>query len=312
MTPEKDVTVVIPVYNRRDLIVRTLDSVYAQTRRPARVVVVDNDSTDDTLAVATQWAELHRSDAFRVDVISEPRRGAWAARNRGLGEVDTQWVSFFDSDDTMRPCLMEKAAEFPDGADIIMWKMVRHKNGHGARSRFSKRNLVRRQVCNSVLGTQRYMVRTDFIRRVGGWGCMNVWQDWELGLRMLGHSPVVQGIPEVLVDAYAQEDSITGTSFSAKQGQWEHVVDEVCDFFDSKRGILDWDGYSTGRLKGMMDYVRVILAAQYAREKRSDLGRALLENTLKRSSAGWIRKQLLRFIYHYTRMGGRMAYVLWR
>lgn len=311
MNPENDVTVVIPVYNRENLICRSLDSVYAQTRRPARIIVVDNASTDGTAAVVTRWKESHPD--IRLDLFTEPMRGAWAARNRGLANVETEWVSFFDSDDAMRPRLMESAAAVTDTVDIIYWKSMVHDGNRGVVQRFSKRNAVRRHFFNSLLGTVRYMARTELVRRVGGWKNLQVWDDWELGVRLLGANPKMKPIPEVFIDVYAQDLSITGRSFSAKQGCWEQAIDTADDGIDGRNGIADlhWKGFSAERLHGMTDYVRVILAAQYAREGNMTAAKQLLKDTLHRSRVTAWRKILLKLIYHYTRLGGRAAYYLW-
>ena len=55
------ISVVIPVWNRAGMVGRTLESLAAQTVWPDRVVLVDNDSTDDTARVLRHWA-LGRKD----------------------------------------------------------------------------------------------------------------------------------------------------------------------------------------------------------------------------------------------------------
>lgn len=96
-------TVVIPVYNRANLVKDTLQSLADQTLQVFDVVLVDNNSTDNSLAVLQQWADEHSSHDRRITVLSEAKRGACAARNRGASEVKTPWVMFFDSDDLMDP-----------------------------------------------------------------------------------------------------------------------------------------------------------------------------------------------------------------
>src|SRR5207249_3861394 len=78
---EVPLTVVIPTYNRRDILKKTLLAFSAQTVAPAEfeVVVVDDGSTDDTLAML---AALRTPFALRV--LAEPHRGPNAARNRGI------------------------------------------------------------------------------------------------------------------------------------------------------------------------------------------------------------------------------------
>ena len=96
----QSVGVVIPMYNRRDLICRCLDSVKAQTWRRLEVVVVDNNSTDDSVAVVRDWCERHQVTAdtpdFRFKLLSESKPGAAAARNKGLEAITSEHILFFD------------------------------------------------------------------------------------------------------------------------------------------------------------------------------------------------------------------------
>ncbi|HEX8856059.1 MAG TPA: glycosyltransferase [Thermoleophilaceae bacterium] len=96
-----DVTVVIPVKDRVELLRHTLRSVAEQTQPPAEVVVADDGSTDRTPEVARELgARVIRKDG-----------GGWgpsAARNAGLAEVRTPYVAFLDSDDLLLPGALEK------------------------------------------------------------------------------------------------------------------------------------------------------------------------------------------------------------
>lgn len=100
-----DVTVVTPTFNRAKLIVRALDSVLHQTRRPAEIIVVDDCSTDSTVDVVRQWA-VGKPIPVRVEVM--PRNGGPApARNRGIELATTRCVAFLDSDDEHLPNTLE-------------------------------------------------------------------------------------------------------------------------------------------------------------------------------------------------------------
>ena len=101
------VAVVVPVFNRAHCILATLDSILAQTLRPAQVIVVDNGSTDQSKAVVEAWMQQQKPHCELL-LLSEACRGASAARNRGLQAVTTEWVSFFDSDDLMSPDFLER------------------------------------------------------------------------------------------------------------------------------------------------------------------------------------------------------------
>ena len=100
-TDKMEVSIIIPVYNRASVVPTTLQTVLAQTHRPLQVVLVDNDSTDDTRQVLERFREDHDCEDFKVVVTNEAHHTAGAARNRGFEHATGEWVMFFDSDDLM-------------------------------------------------------------------------------------------------------------------------------------------------------------------------------------------------------------------
>jgi glycosyltransferase involved in cell wall biosynthesis len=101
------ISVVIPSYNRGQLLQRTVESVAAQTHRPLEVVAVDDASTDDTAAAIDRCRELleERGIGFQALVFHE-NRGVAAARNAGLLLTQGAFVSFLDSDDLWDPAFL--------------------------------------------------------------------------------------------------------------------------------------------------------------------------------------------------------------
>lgn len=86
------VSVIIPVYNRVDLLRRALASVIGQSWSRIEAIVVDDGSTED---VAPAVAEL----GSRARLIRQANAGVTAARNRGLSEASGEFIAFLDSDD---------------------------------------------------------------------------------------------------------------------------------------------------------------------------------------------------------------------
>jgi glycosyltransferase involved in cell wall biosynthesis len=91
------ITVVIPAYNAAAFLRRTLDSVAAQYSQPDAIVIADDGSSDDTIAVANAFAASHSGCAVRV--LREAHRGPGAARNAAVKAAQTPWIAFLDSDD---------------------------------------------------------------------------------------------------------------------------------------------------------------------------------------------------------------------
>ena len=112
--PEPAVAVVVPCYNARATLGEALESVIGQSAT-AEIVVVDDGSTDNSLAVARRFAPLAR-------LIEGPNRGVSAARNRGVAETTAEWLLFLDADDLLMPGTMERrlATATESGADVVI------------------------------------------------------------------------------------------------------------------------------------------------------------------------------------------------
>ena len=95
------VSVIVPAYNAERWLADALDSALAQTHPHVDVVVVDDGSSDETLAVARRY----RGD--RVRVIAQENQGACVARNRGLAEARGEFVKFLDADDVLAPDVVQ-------------------------------------------------------------------------------------------------------------------------------------------------------------------------------------------------------------
>jgi glycosyltransferase involved in cell wall biosynthesis len=108
LTKSISAAVVIPVFNRGDLITLALESVKAQTHRPLEVIVVDDGSTDNTVETVQVWAAENLDPSFTLRCIEQDNLGANAARNRGIVESKSSLIAFLDSDDRWLPDKVEK------------------------------------------------------------------------------------------------------------------------------------------------------------------------------------------------------------
>lgn len=91
------ISVVIPLYNKEKQIAHTLQSVFNQTFQNFEVVIVDDGSTDGSVA------EVEKLSDSRIRLIHQKNAGVAAARNRGIEEAKGNLIAFLDADDEWKP-----------------------------------------------------------------------------------------------------------------------------------------------------------------------------------------------------------------
>jgi glycosyltransferase involved in cell wall biosynthesis len=99
------VAVVIPAYNSQSTIVRTLQSVEHQTLRPTEVIIVNDNSSDNTVDAISDFA---KTSHLNIKVLHTNKNvGPGSARNTGWDNASSDYVAFLDSDDTWHPQKLE-------------------------------------------------------------------------------------------------------------------------------------------------------------------------------------------------------------
>lgn len=201
MPPCSSVSVVIPVYNGERFLAAAINSVLAQIGDAAevsQVIVVDNNSTDGTLALVKDLIATRYGD--RVLAISEPRPNAANARNAGARLATGEWLAFLDADDLWFPekleRQMEAARQHPEASLFFTLGEEFHSGDLDAEARAEAP--CRAQPYPMLTPSSLLLRREDF-RRVGDLpsvpgGEFIAWYGWarELGLKEFT-------VPEVLV-----------------------------------------------------------------------------------------------------------------
>lgn len=112
------VSVVMPAFNVADCIGRAIDSILQQSLQDLELIVIDDCSTDDTVAYVRQRAAQDQ----RIRLLKNPRNcGPAAARNRGLAAARGEWIAAVDADDACDPRRLATLCEIAQSqrADLI-------------------------------------------------------------------------------------------------------------------------------------------------------------------------------------------------
>lgn len=298
------ISIVIPVFNRAEMVKPTLESVRKQTHRPLQVVLVDNNSSDNTLQVLHEFKVSNETEGFRIDVVEENTPGACAARNAGGKVAKSEWIMFFDSDDTMDSCLVEKYVakikEQPK-ADIITTNVDMVKDGKHFSVNFAKQDFMVNHIFHSCLSTQRYIARKSLIEAVGGWNNdVKCWNDWELGIRLLLASPNVSVLDDgVYVHINVHGETITGNSYSDNHERREHAINVALE-------AVEKSGYAhKKRVKRLLKIRRFVLAGLYRKEGAKSLAQDYYNKSFKELKDDMLLRCLAPVVYHYVSSGGR-------
>ncbi|HVN94226.1 MAG TPA: glycosyltransferase family 2 protein [Terracidiphilus sp.] len=107
MNNEPLVSVVIPTYNRTQKTFAAIDSVLGQSHSNVEVIIVDDGSTDGSEVAVEDFVKCKAAAGNRVRFVSQPNRGASAARNAGIAKAAGEYIAFLDSDDTWLPTKLE-------------------------------------------------------------------------------------------------------------------------------------------------------------------------------------------------------------
>ena len=117
------VSIIIPVYNSEKHLAETISSVLAQTWPYKEIIIVDDGSSDNSLAIAKSFASEN------IKVLHQQNKGASAARNRGIQEAKGDYIQFLDADDLLMPNkIAAQVKQLADKQDTLSRCPVVHFN----------------------------------------------------------------------------------------------------------------------------------------------------------------------------------------
>lgn len=122
------VSVIVPVYNKEKYLRKCIESLQNQTLQPIQIILVNDGSTDQSLAMCQ---ELAAKDS-RITVIDQANGGVSAARNSGLAVAEGTYIGFVDPDDWVEVAMYESMHRLlsETASDICICNISEDQNGH--------------------------------------------------------------------------------------------------------------------------------------------------------------------------------------
>ena len=214
------VSVVIPTYNRADVLPRAIDSVLTQRYEDFECIIVDGASTDDTEAVVSRYND----DRLRY-IRHDENQGANAARNAGVRAAAGTYVSFLDSDDEFLPeNLAVTTAVLENNPDCAgVFHSVRSIRDGRVDTVFDAEpgevSVEAARTENVIGGFTCVMFRTEAFESIGYLDeSLPAYHDWDFFIRLVETHRMI-GIGEILANYYVHDGRITADMPRKFEGQ---------------------------------------------------------------------------------------------
>ena len=238
---------VIPCYNGMPYLRDALASALAQTHRPTQIIVVDDGSTDDSAALAGDFAQQHADRG--IEVISQANAGESAARNRGTAAATGQWVAHLDADAWWEPTKLEKQLAAADDAAgncvLVHCGQVTHHRDGRAEALPMQRAAERVGRCTDKLiepvaiSHSSVMIRRDALNHVGGYDS-NLKHAVDIDVYFKLSAVGTFAFVNEHLSHYRLHDA--QTSWNYKVEQVRHYHDVVWRFFESHPDLAEQIG----------------------------------------------------------------------
>ena len=118
-TSAADIEAVITSYNQGTMVLEAVQSLYSQTVKPARILIVDDGSTDAQSVEILKEIEVDQHAPVPVEVVRQPNSGVSAARNAGIRRTVAPMVLVLDGDDRLEPEFIEKVGGLLRGSSDL-------------------------------------------------------------------------------------------------------------------------------------------------------------------------------------------------
>lgn len=181
--PDSDalISVIMPAWNRADVIKHAIRSVQEQSYGAWELIVVDDGSTDGTAAVVNELSQ----ENSRIQLIPAEHGGVCAARNRGLEVAHGSFVAFLDTDNTWEPDFLELMIRGLTTANVgFGYSAIELKRDESTMYRAFNGGSNELSVLNHI-DLNVLVARTDLAREVGGFNeDLRRWVDHDFAIRL--------------------------------------------------------------------------------------------------------------------------------
>jgi glycosyltransferase involved in cell wall biosynthesis len=208
----KLISIIVPSFNRADLIAETLNSVFSQTYQKWECIIVDDGSSDNTIDIINSFIE--KDSRFSFIERNRFPKGAPTCRNIGLDFSNGEFIIYLDSDDILAPyCLEQRINKFRVhfDMDFLVFKSLLFvdkpfSNGFYWNIDNEENDLSRFIKLDALWQTSGPIYKKEFLLKMKGFKeDLLFWQDYDLHLRCLLKKGMYLKFFDSPVDVYIRD-----------------------------------------------------------------------------------------------------------
>lgn len=228
------VSVVIPLYNHSSFIAQALESVVAQGEIIREVIVINDGSTDNSLAIAREFSSRHPM----VNVVNQINSGAATTINRGIQIATSEYIAILNSDDYWMPKRLTKlirALDMDASLDLVASDIM-FVDGNGVEKKdiwyeaaltnfISSRDLgMSLAEANFLMTTSNYVVRRSALKALGGFAEIRYAHDLDFALRLAVENRRIGFVDEKLLAYRSHANNTIKENQHKVRVDWAMVV----------------------------------------------------------------------------------------
>jgi glycosyltransferase involved in cell wall biosynthesis len=263
------ISVVIPTYNRYEVLKRAILSVIAQTYRAAEIIVIDDGSTDETLQIIEEFPDIR--------YFYQENAGVSGARNLGIQKATYEWIAFLDSDDEWHENKLQEHLQLHMSRPKLEMSYTDEKWIRGTKEvKLPKKyrkfggNIFEECLSHCIIAPSATLIHRKLLDRVGLFDeSLEVCEDYDLWLRV-AYENEIGLINKKLITKYGGDEDQLSVKFWGMDRFRVKALEKLFILYGSKNKIIK----ST-----LMEKYRLLLKGAIKYDKMQDI--KLYEKRLK-------------------------------
>ena len=224
------ITVITPTYKRHEYLKNAIDSVLAQTYTDFEMIIVDDNPVGSEERKLTEDVVKGITDSRVHYVQNEKNLGGAGSRNVAIDLAKGEYIAFLDDDDMYLPERLKVQVEAMIANDwdvsVMDGATFKYETGEPVSERhqhlwdgMTNDELIRSHLMYHISGTNSFMFRTDFIRKIGGFDIVPSCQEYILMQKALDAKPKFGYLPITLIKNFQHEGDQLSTGPKKLAGQ---------------------------------------------------------------------------------------------